>query len=53
MIEGNNDLIVIATEPTNRLRRWMVGELVNPLLSWADRPVLIAKSHNDNERQHC
>ncbi|MEE8568403.1 MAG: universal stress protein [Anaerolineales bacterium] len=52
-IEGNHDLIVIATEPPNRLRRWMVGELVDPLLSWADRPVLIAKSHNDHERQHC
>ena len=41
--EGDYDLIVIAAEPHNRLLRWLKGEMANPLLSWADRPVLIAK----------
>ena len=42
-IEGNYDMVIIANEPPNRVWRWLLGELVNPLLSWADRPVLIAK----------
>lgn len=41
--EGDHDLIVIAAEPENRFRRMLVGALVAPLLSWADRPLLVAK----------
>lgn len=41
--EGSHDLIVIAAEPVGRWRRWLMGELVTPLLHWVDRPVLIAK----------
>jgi len=41
--EEDPDLIIIAAEPHNRLMRWLKGEMVNPLMCWADRPVLIAK----------
>lgn len=43
MIEGDHDLIIIAAEPKNRLRRRIYGELIKPLLNCADRPLLIAK----------
>lgn len=39
----NYDLIVIAAEPKNWWLRRLLGEVVNPLLRWADRPVLVAK----------
>lgn len=42
MIEGDHDVIIIAAQPKNRLRRRIYGELIKPLLSYADRPVLIA-----------
>lgn len=45
VIEGDHDVIVIAAEPQNRLRGWIHGELVKPLLSWADRPVLVANPY--------
>lgn len=38
------DLILMADEPSGRMHRWLMGELVGPLLSWVDRPVLVAKS---------
>jgi nucleotide-binding universal stress UspA family protein len=41
--ETDDDLIVIAAEPYGRLERWFLGELVGPLLSWVNRPVLVAK----------
>jgi hypothetical protein len=41
--EGNHDLIVIAEEPQSLLKRRLIGELITPLLTWADRPLLIAK----------
>lgn len=37
------DLIVLSAEPEKSWKRWITGEQVNPLLRWADRPVLIAK----------
>jgi nucleotide-binding universal stress UspA family protein len=42
--EGNYDLIILAPDSGNRLRRWVLGDFVNPLLAWADRPVWIAKN---------
>jgi nucleotide-binding universal stress UspA family protein len=36
------DLIVISQEPYSRLWRLLFGEIVQPLLRWIDRPVLIA-----------
>jgi nucleotide-binding universal stress UspA family protein len=36
------DLIVISQEPYSRLWRMLFGEIVQPLLRWIDRPVLIA-----------
>jgi hypothetical protein len=45
VIEGEHDLIVIAAEPQNWLRSWINGELVKPLLNWADRPVLVANPY--------
>lgn len=41
--ENDYDLIVISAERSGRLQRLLLGELVGPLLSWLDRPVLIAK----------
>ena len=41
--EREYDLVVIANEPHNRLCRWLYGGLVNPLLSWAEMPVLVTK----------
>jgi len=41
--EANHDLIALAAEPYSRLERWWLGELVGPLLRWADRPMLIVK----------
>lgn len=40
---GAYDLIVIAAEPHGGWGRWFLGEVVAPLLRWADRPVLIAR----------
>lgn len=37
------DLIMISADPANWYERRLLGELVDPLLRWADRPVLIAK----------
>lgn len=37
------DLIVIAAEKKSKLWRWWMGELVEPLLQWIDRPVLIVR----------
>ena len=41
--EGNHDLIVIAAETQNWLRYRVFGELIAPLISWTDIPLLIAK----------
>jgi nucleotide-binding universal stress UspA family protein len=48
--EGNYDLIVIAAERTSKLHRLLLGEIVGPLLDWADRPVLIAQPRQIAER---
>lgn len=40
---NNYDLIVIAPDPRDWWLRRLIGELVEPLLHWIDRPVLIAK----------
>jgi nucleotide-binding universal stress UspA family protein len=42
--EGDYDLIVLCAETQDRLMSLVLGGLVNPLLRWADRPVLIAKT---------
>ncbi len=44
LLEKDYDLIVIDCKPRNRLYRWVLGELVNPLLSRTDIPVLITKT---------
>ena len=41
--EGNYDLIVIGAEPHGRCQPWLMGELVAPMLSWLNRPLLIAR----------
>ena len=43
MVEGNYDLVVVAAECHNRWLRFLMGELVVPMLRWADQPVLIAR----------
>jgi nucleotide-binding universal stress UspA family protein len=41
--EGNYDLITVAADSPDWWLRRLLGEVVNPLLHWADRPVLIAR----------
>lgn len=43
MAEEDYDLVVVAAMPENWWQRWLQGEVVGPLMSWVDRPVLIAK----------
>lgn len=40
---GDHDLVIIAAEKKSKLWRWWLGELVEPLLRWLDRPVLIVR----------
>jgi nucleotide-binding universal stress UspA family protein len=42
--ESEPDLIVIADDSPNWLMRRVPGPLIGPLLGWADRPVLVARS---------
>ena len=37
------DLVIIGAEGQGSLYRWLMGELVGPLLRWINRPVLIAR----------
>jgi nucleotide-binding universal stress UspA family protein len=41
--EGDYDLVTVAVRSRSRWRRWLLGDWVSPLLSWAVRPVLVAK----------
>jgi nucleotide-binding universal stress UspA family protein len=41
--ERDYDLIVIAADPTDWWRRRLLGEVINPLLRWSERSVLVAK----------
>lgn len=43
MEAADHDLIVIADETYGRLARWALGDLVTPLLRWAQRPLLVTK----------
>ncbi len=40
---GDHDLVIIAAEKKSKLWRWWLGELVEPLLRWLDRPILIVR----------
>lgn len=41
--DGDHDLVVIGAEKASKFWRWWMGELVEPLLRWIDRPVLIVR----------
>jgi nucleotide-binding universal stress UspA family protein len=41
--KGDYDFVVIAADAERSIVRWMMGELVNPLLSLTEVPILIAK----------
>jgi nucleotide-binding universal stress UspA family protein len=41
--ENNIDLVVMAAEPQNNFWRWLIGETLNNLYIWLDRPLLITK----------
>jgi nucleotide-binding universal stress UspA family protein len=43
MVQGDYDLVAVAAERHCRWLRWLLGELVAPVLCWADRPVLITR----------
>jgi nucleotide-binding universal stress UspA family protein len=43
MIQGDADLVAIPTRPRQWWRRWLRGDVVDPLLSRVDRPLLIAE----------
>jgi nucleotide-binding universal stress UspA family protein len=40
--EGQYDLVIIGAEQSSRWRRWLFGDLVGPLISRVNRPILIA-----------
>jgi nucleotide-binding universal stress UspA family protein len=40
---ADHDLVVIAAEKQSKFWRWWLGELVEPLLRWLDRPILIVR----------
>lgn len=44
LLASDPDLVIIPSTPHSCLRRWMTGDLVNPLLGWVNRPVLISKN---------
>lgn len=48
LLENEYDLIVINSEPQDDLWHWILDELVNPLLSWTDRSVLVTKPNLTN-----
>jgi nucleotide-binding universal stress UspA family protein len=43
MVEGDHDLIVMAARPCRWWLRQLKGDPICPLLSWVDRPVLLAE----------
>lgn len=43
MVQGDYDLVAVAAERHCPWLRWLLGELVTPVLRWADRPVLITR----------
>jgi len=47
IIGGNYDLVTIAASHGGRIQRCFLSDLIDPLLRWVDRPVLIAKSLQD------
>jgi len=47
--DGDTDLVVIEAEPQNHLWRWLLGELVNDIFVWFDRPLLISKPKGEME----
>jgi nucleotide-binding universal stress UspA family protein len=48
--QGDYDLIALADQPGEWWQRYLVRDWVASLLSWADRPVLIAKSITTQKR---
>jgi len=43
LLEGDPDLIILPTETQSQAQRWIEGEVIQPLLDWIDRPLLITK----------
>lgn len=43
MVQGDPDLVAVATKPRQWWRRWLAGDAVDPLLGKIDRPLLIAE----------
>jgi nucleotide-binding universal stress UspA family protein len=46
MIEGDYDLVSVAAEPGNWLRRIFLSSVVEPVLGFARRPIFIARPPN-------
>ncbi len=44
------DLIILSDESNSQIERWFFGELVRPLLRWANRSVLVARAIPDMRR---
>ena len=45
VLDSNTDLVVLEAEPKNHMWRWLIGEVVNNLFVWFDRPLLITKNN--------
>jgi hypothetical protein len=43
VLESDTDLVITAADPQNHIWHWILGELVNDLFVWLDRPLLITK----------
>ena len=43
ILENQYDVIVVGANPQNLVQHWVIGETINPLLHWANVPILLAK----------
>lgn len=49
IVEGDHDLVVLATGDPHRWLRWLDGDIIGPLLSRIDRPLLITTANPRTE----
>lgn len=45
--DRKTDLVVIDAEPRNNVCRWLIGEVINNLHAWCDRPLLIVNKKRE------
>ena len=45
--DRKTDLVIIAAEPRNHVWRWLIGEVINNIRVWCDRPILIVNKKRE------